>query len=233
MNPKHFCVDQRLCGTCVYCGSQPNTRDHVPSRILLDDPMPANLPVVESCEECNHGFSLDEEYIACLLECVVHGSVETQVLQRPKVKRILAKKARLATMLLESARTADDGTILWIPDEQRVHNVMLKLARGHAAFELSQPLTEEPLRIHTTPFACMSPENRDEFERAGAGEIRGWPEIGSRAFLRAVGAKPYAEQNGPWIQVQKNRYRYTVDDHGGVLVRMVLSEYLACEVEWE
>lgn len=218
---------------CVYCGRQPNTRDHVPSRVFLDDPMPDNVPVVDACDRCNQGFSLDEEYVACLLECVLRGSVDSDALHRDKVKRILAEKPRLATMLSESRTATEDGTTLWIPDVGRVRNVLLKLARGHAAFELSLPQLHEPVRVDSTPFARMSAVQRAEFERAGSGQVCGWPEIGSRAFLRACGAKPYADQKGPWVSVQDNRYRYSVDQHGGVLVRMVLAEYLACEVEWQ
>ena len=36
-----------------------------------------------------------------------------------------------------------------------------------------------------------------------------------------------------WVVVQPDRYRYAVVETGGVVVRMVLSEYLACEVVWE
>ncbi len=233
MDPKQLCVDQRLIGVCVYCGEQPDTRDHVPSRILLDDPLLDNLSVVEACETCNHGFSLDEEYVACLLECILCGCIDTKTLHRDKVKRILTEKPRLAALLHESQSTQEDGSVLWMPDEGRVRNVVLKLARGHAAFELSMPQLDDPVRIQFTPFVCMSQYDRDDFERVGSGELRGWPEIGSRAFLRACGAKPYADQNSPWIPVQENRYRYSVDQHDGILVQMVLAEYLACEVKWE
>jgi hypothetical protein len=233
MDPRHLFVDQRLIGSCVYCGAKPNTRDHVPSRVFLDDPAPAYVPVVEACEECNQSFSLDEEYLACLLECVLCGTTDAALLRRAKVQHILNEKPKLAAMLLQSRRTSDDSNTTWIPDEKRVRNVVLKLARGHAAFELSLPQTEEPIRCLFAPLCTMPPVTRGEFERAGAGELRGWPEIGSRAFLRAAGASPYADQGGPWVLVQENRYRYAVDQSGGVLVRMVLGEYLACEVEWE
>lgn len=233
MDPRKLPVDQRLIGACAYCSSTPDTRDHVPSRVLLDDPLPDNVPVVEACAACNQGFSLDEEYLACLLECVLCGSVDTALLHRPKVKRILGEKPLLAAELRKRRRTAQDGSITWMPDGLRVRNVVLKLARGHAAYELALPQINEPVRVLATPLVCMSEPQRDEFERAGAGELRGWPEIGSRAFFRACGAKPYADQNGPWIVVQDERYRYSVDQHGGVLVRMVLAEYLACCVEWE
>ncbi|MHC4356616.1 MAG: hypothetical protein ACYS0H_28290, partial [Planctomycetota bacterium] len=69
-------------------------------------------------------------------------------------------------------------------------------------------------------------------ENTAPGEVRGWPEVGSRAFVRASGAKPYAGQAGPWVVVQANRYRYSVDQDDGVRVQMVLSEYLVCSVNW-
>jgi hypothetical protein len=51
MDPRHLFVDERLTGTCVYCGGQPDTRDHVPSKAFLDDPLPPDLPVVEASGE--------------------------------------------------------------------------------------------------------------------------------------------------------------------------------------
>jgi len=38
MNPCHLFMDERLTGMCVYCGAHPETRDHVPSKVLLDKP---------------------------------------------------------------------------------------------------------------------------------------------------------------------------------------------------
>ena len=36
-----------------------------------------------------------------------------------------------------------------------------------------------------------------------------------------------------WVDVQEGRYRYLAfDDDGAITVRIVLSEYLACEVVW-
>lgn len=55
---------------CCYCGGYADTVDHVPSKVFLDEPYPDNLPVVPCCRKCNEEFSLDEEYVAVLLECV-------------------------------------------------------------------------------------------------------------------------------------------------------------------
>jgi hypothetical protein len=36
-----------------------------------------------------------------------------------------------------------------------------------------------------------------------------------------------------WIEVQEGRYRYVAVAGGGVLVRIVIEEYLAAEVCWD
>lgn len=234
MNPEHYLfVDERLLGTCAFCGGMPDTRDHVPSKILLDDPLPKNLPIVESCAKCNQGFSLDEEYFACFLECVLVGSSSLTQIRRVKVKRALEHNPKLAAQIQAAATLTDEGVRLWIPEAERVQNVVVKLARGHAAYELSLVQGDEPAEVIFRPFSAMSVDEREKFERAGAGEIRGWPEINSRAFLRATGAEPFADSPGPWIVVQEGQYRYSVDEGGGVRVQIVISEYLACIVVWE
>lgn len=234
MDPRKLSVDERLgrSKSCVYCGAASDSRDHVPSKILLDDPLPPDLPVVYACSTCNGGFSLDEEYLACFLECVLAGSTDPASLSRQKIKSILARKVELAERIQSRCRRGEGGSLTWEIEERRVRNVVLKLARGHAAFELSLPQTDDPDEVQILPFVAMSDVDRDTFENAGAGELRGWPEVGSRAFIRACGAKPYADRGGPWVVVQPDRYRYAVDQHGGVRVQMVLAEYLACTVKW-
>lgn len=115
MDPKHLFLDERLKGRCTYCGGPPETVDHVPSRVLLDNPLPANLPVVEACQKCNGGFSLDEEYIACLLECTMSGTTEISELSREKIKHALARNPRLRNQLEQCRRTDDCGHIVSDP----------------------------------------------------------------------------------------------------------------------
>ena len=64
-------VDNRLIRGCCYCDKTADTRDHVPSKCLLDQPYPANLPVVGCCDSCNQNFSQDEQYIAGRIESVL------------------------------------------------------------------------------------------------------------------------------------------------------------------
>jgi hypothetical protein len=231
MDPKKLFADARFGCACVYCGGAPNTRDHVPSKVLLDDPLPDNLPVVHACNKCNNAFSADEEYFACFLECLLTGAASPADCSRENIKRKLSEKPLLASRVFSSARSTNGG-LVWIPEADRVRNVVMKLARGHAAYELAAPQLDEPEIIEFVPLSHLSPEQRVDFENAGAGGLRGWPEIGSRAFLRACGAPPFRDQPGPWIIVQPGRYRYSVDEHGDITVQMVVAEYLACCVVW-
>jgi hypothetical protein len=95
MDPRQLFMDERLTGMCVYCGARPDTRDHVPSKVLLDEPYPPELPVVAACEKCNSEFSLDEQYLSCFLECVICGTTDNSGLQRSKIKRILNERVHL------------------------------------------------------------------------------------------------------------------------------------------
>ncbi|MCL5105441.1 MAG: hypothetical protein M1133_15205 [Armatimonadetes bacterium] len=217
--------DGRQSAFCVYCGDVTETRDHVPSRVLLDEPYPDNLPVVSACEPCNSSFSKDEEYVACLVECALRGVVGGEGIQRQKIERILRKKPALAARI-EEARSAQGDHISFGVERDRVRTVVLKLARGHAAFELNEPQLDEPRCVAYVPLSTMSDDMRSSFETPPV--VGGWPEVGSRAMLRLIGSEVTAR----WIVVQPSQYRYLVYVDTGVVVRMVIGDYLACEVIW-
>lgn len=229
MDPRKLFGDQRHSGFCVYCGGPVETVDHVPSMALLDKPYPPNLPTVPACAQCNHGFSLDEEYLACLLECTLVGSTEPDKQRRPSVRSKLASKAALRAHL-EALRTAVAGEILWQPDGARVENVLVKLARGHVAFEEGTPMLEEPSLVDYVPLPAIRAEEAQGLTGPWPSH-HPWPEIGSRAFFRATGMKvSHAPDSDGWIVIQKDRYRYRVN---GTTAQMVLSEYLVCTVAWK
>jgi len=220
-------ADERLVAACVHCGGATETRDHCPSRVLLDEPHPENLPYLPACASCNSGFSLDEEYFACLVECARTGSLEA--VRRPKIRRILEHSPALAARLIQARSVADSGETWFALERDRISNVVLKLARGHAAYELSEPQFEVPAHVMIMPLQVLTPEARDHFETPPA--TFGWPEVGSRAMQRmavAFGAPGIS----PWVYVQPGQYRYLAVAEGAVLIRIVISEYLACEVIW-
>ena len=216
----------------MYCGARADSRDHLPSKVLLDEPYPPQLLVVGACKRCNTSFSLDEQYLACFLECVICGGTESERVGRSKVKRILDRHPYLAKRINRAQRKDGTGYLLWKPEPERICSVVVKLARGHATYEL-YPQSSEPIKVHFTPLDALSEEERSNFRQCSYGEIAGWPEFGTRAFYRASGVCPDRfEKRNDWVVVQPGRYRYAVAETDGTRVRMVLSEYLACEVVW-
>ncbi|MBG9374602.1 hypothetical protein I5907_00015 [Panacibacter sp. DH6] len=221
--------DTRLDNMCSYCGESPDTRDHVPSRILLEEPYPENLPVVPCCDKCNQGFSLDEEYIACLLECVLCGTTDIEKLQRKKIKRILQNKEPLRQKILQS-KVEIEGQVAFNIEADRMQNVLIKLAKGHAKYENSEPVFEEPMSIGFKPLLTMTQNEIDTF-LAGT-EITKTPEVGSRAmqnFLIDSNNNTYSH----WTIVQPEIYSYSVSITPSRLsVKIILWNYLAAEVIW-
>jgi hypothetical protein len=195
---------------------------------LLDKPYPENLAVVFVCEDCNNSLSLDEEYLACFMECVISGSVNPEHIKREKIKRRLLESPALSKLISESMQVFPDGSIMWSPELDRIQKVIEKLARGHVSVDYykAPDVLERPSSIQITPFQEMSREQYDNFNSAHLGGL--WPEVGVRAFERSA-----KEGENSWQVVQKDRYRYMVSWQDQIVVRIALSEYLACEVIWE
>ncbi|WP_445365671.1 hypothetical protein ACJJJB_02475 [Microbulbifer sp. ANSA001] len=234
-------ADERLINECIFCGARADTRDHVPSKILLDAPYPENLPVVGACKTCNQGFSKDEQYLVCLLESALAGSTDPEEISRPSVARAM-KRAPALKARIDAAKSTSNGRTIFHPEHERVKNVMLKLARGHAAFELSQPCQDEPIHYWCGALESLTQDAREGFDAVHIQQLLG--EIGSRNMQRMFTAELTLEEESgehkhvqvivnDWVDVQVGRYRYlAIDDINGVIIRVVLSEYLACEVAW-
>jgi hypothetical protein len=197
-------------------------------------PYPADLMAVDCCSPCNNNFSADEEYFACLIECVLAGTTEVENLQREKIRRTLSKQPKLQKRL-ESARTEVDGQIYFQPEDHRVKKVLLKLALAHVKYEISEPKHDDPCHFSVKVFPLMNETERMEFISAqSASSLAFLPEVGSRAMQRAF----FAFQNDgiqyPWVTVQDGNYAYAVtEDTWNPLVRILIRNYLAVEVGWE
>lgn len=229
MDPRKLFFDERAKGMCAYCGSPSDTRDHVPSKVFLDKPYPENLAVVCACEECNNGFSADELYVACLLESIVAGSVDR--VERDQIQKRLKASPNLAHRISKSRVVDQDGQVWWRPEIQRLRNVVVKLARGHAAFWYSEPQLGQPSSVHFAPVPSLAPGDLAEFGSLPRGGLL--PEIGSRAFHEAgIAGGRVVGQEGTWQSVQEGRYAYAVSHSFGIQVRFVLRDYLACTVAW-
>lgn len=229
-------VDERQKAWCIHCGEWiaglETNRDHVPSKCLLQEPHPANLPFVQVCKACNEGFSLDEEYVVAFLGSVVVGSTDPDRQCNPKAARILRRnpklRARIDLAKTEYKTLIGETRFVWKPESDRVNRVVLKNARGHAFYEYGEPMLSEPEYVRYAPLERMTRSQRDEFENMEFG--LGWPEVGSRMMTRVMTGQ---DLSGAWVIVQEGVYRYAVAQAGIMLVRTVLFEYLATEVYWE
>jgi hypothetical protein len=240
-------ADNRLINenACIYCGAicEKRDRDHVPSRILLDSPFPKNVPVVNACRTCNGGFSKDEEYVACLIESAIAGSTDPGKIRRSKVANILHRAPALRARL-EAAKVVSPGGVRFNVESDRVRNVVLKLARGHAAFELAMICRGEPSFYWWRCMGELTKEVLNAFNERHIATLLG--EIGSRGSQRTKvievklkaldgsGEKVMRTLVNDWLIVQENNYRYiTIHGDGYIEVKFAIAEFLACVVRWD
>lgn len=227
--------DSRNKSWCIHCArpvsSVELSRDHVPSRCLLAKPYPADLPVVFICRECNTDFAPDEEYLVAFLGAVLSGTVEAEAQVHPRSGAILRSNSELRSAIARAATTymtrSGKERSVWQPDMQRVLNVVLKNARGHAYYEFGEPMLAPPAHIWAAPLSSLSDEKRDIFEDV---TMDLWPEVGSRMMTRFLTGEDLVDG---WVEVQAGLYRYAVFQRGGLTVRSVAADFLASEVSWE
>jgi hypothetical protein len=214
---------------CSYCGENSESRDHVPSRILLDYPFPENIPNVPCCLKCNQGFSHDEEYFACAIECFLNGTADLDKQERPKIKSILAKKESLRQRI-QDGFVVKGGETYFQFEKDRLDNVLIKLAKGHARFENSDPVLEKPASIFMWPLTSATHNQVDTFFELS--RIEKAPEVGSRSLQNLL----ISDQDifPRWMVVQENCYQYAVEAGWGTLtVKILLWNKIAVEVAWK
>lgn len=234
-------ADDRLVNGCIYCGGPEATREHAPSKVFLDSPYPENLSVVAACSPCNNGFSPDEEYVACLIESVIAGTADPSEIKRSNVAKILSRAPALRARI-EKAKYLDGGRVHFRIEKDRIRNVLLKLARGHAVFELSTSCRDEPTSFWWSPLEQLPEQEQEMFHSAHVAHLLG--EVGSRGMQRQYVTQLQLQgDNGhpstiglivtDWVDVQEDTYRYlAIHDTDSVKIRIVIREYLACEVTW-
>jgi hypothetical protein len=219
--------DFREYSSCAFCGGNAGTKDHCPSKVFLDEPFPPNLPVVPACEDCNNSFAIDEEYTASLIACAISGSVDPELVSRQRIARTLSRKESLRNRI-SASMIKREGALYFAPENERVERIFTKLAQGHALFELGIPVPYLPDVISVFALSSLSAESRDKFEQIPINSFL--PEVGSRSLTRVITGEGVSD--GGWIIVQPNLYKYSAQQSSSVEVRIVISEYLGCVVEW-
>ena len=231
MNPnKTYYADDRLNDCCAYCGDFAETEDHVPSRCFLNEPHPQNMPVVPCCHKCNHDFSLDEEYVACFIDCMKENTVDPNKIQREKTRNSLMHSPRLQERIASQIRDFGGMTIYDI-EKDRFEKIICKLAYGHLAYENDSLLWDSTYDISMWLLPKMSDAQKHSFFEPYTGTIL--PEVCSHGLSHI--ALHYGEDgmnscSSCWITVQKNRYSYCVSPDSNK-VKFIIADFLAAEVQ--
>jgi hypothetical protein len=223
--------DSRLSGYCIYCGNGGRlTKEHSPSKVFLDEPFPENIPVSESCEDCNKSFSKDEEYMACVIECLKNKSCELNKLKRNKIIKILTRNKGLHNRIKEQFNSGSKP-IAW--EFHRVEKVICKLARGHLMYETSERRLNSPKSFNFWLFEDMPKEILESFNCVANVTNEVLPEIGSRYIQRIMVFPQFRLLFLDWVDVQEGQYRYICYPQGSdFIVRIVIGEFIGFEVIW-
>jgi hypothetical protein len=218
--------DERWSAFCAFCGNTPDTRDHVPPRVFLDQPYPDNVPVVGACRDCNESASLDEAYVACLLEVAEHGTVSPAEVHRRKIARILGGKPLLAARLALSLKPGAKYSVT-SEEKERISRVLEKIARALWAYETSEAAGLGSAAVRYAQVSQLSDVEFDNFRKLAEPDV--FPEVGSRMMSRVIVAQAGIIP-ASWIEVQQGRFSYALEI-ARPRVKMILGDYLAAEVD--
>lgn len=192
--------------SCVYCLEKANSREHLPSRIFLDEPYPSKLAILPSCVRCNNSFSSDEQYLACLIDYVQYKLEKLECVRRNKIKRTFQSRPHFEKEFEKATCYKDNGEVDYIEyDVEKIESIILKLAKGHAIYSLSEVNLGEPTIINFKFLTQLTQEELNTFNSAVF--LNKVPEVGARGatYITVTDEGIPIEQ---WKVVQENQYRF-------------------------
>ncbi len=115
--------------TCIYCAWRTgNSRDHFPPKLVLSKPYPSNLATVPACEECNNGYSLDEEYYRLIIfGLFCFGESAEGVFEGP-MSRSFNRNPSLEAKMFKSLGVDEEQRPYVAPEAQRIGRIVQKMA---------------------------------------------------------------------------------------------------------
>lgn len=230
---RHFndYADDRQKQWCVHCGNsiegQTASREHVPTKGLLLEPLPEQYPVLTVCHSCNEGHSLDEEYLIAFLSSVLSGSTDPKEQKIPSASRILSRNSNLR-LRIGSSRKMESGRLIWHPEIDRVKRVIVKNARCHILYEAAEPHWDEPEEVSIFAIPGMTDHELEDFLHSDP--FQAWTEVGSRWMQRVLEDREF-DKFGFYI-FQDGTYRFRIDTDDGISAKIIMWNYLAAKIVW-
>lgn len=116
---------------CLYCKKVATTKDHVPSKNLLEKPYPNNLMTINACLDCNRSFSLDEEYFLNVLTILSESpTLKARTELGGSIYKSRLRSDKLYNRLLNSLVNGEDGRTYFRPETERLRKIIEKYAFG-------------------------------------------------------------------------------------------------------
>lgn len=217
---------------CIYCYEKADSREHIPSKVFLNEPFETNLAILPSCKSCNNSYSENEQYLACLIDYVQCKMSNLKAVKRSKIQKAFNVRPHIKNQLEESTKYNDNGDIEYIEiDDNKIQKILLKLSIGHATYSLSSIHLGEPSAINYKFFPQLTNDEMYNFNLEPICDVL--PEIGSRGgtYISILNdAIPLAT----WNIIQDNQYRFLAfNNKNSTIVRVVIGEYFYLEVIWD
>lgn len=223
---------------CIYCGERADTREHIPSKVFLSQPFPANLSTVPACSTCNNSYSNDELFLSLLIQILKQKHYGSAYSFSQEVNCRMEKNVKLVRDINNVIDT--DNLINF---HTRILRVLTKLAIGHSVYEVSEGyftddegITADSAIVRYCFLNNMSQEEIQQFRGYFIITDEAVPELGSRAYERIlVLESDYGEKQFllDWVEVQESEYAYTCYKFGRedkIVVKMVINNFLFAEV---
>lgn len=224
---------------CIYCGKKADTREHVPSKVFLLEPLPENLPTLPACLECNNSYSHDELIVSILVQLLKkkHYGANYEFSETVKKRLIKERNIDLVKKLNDIIDKNEFSTL-----DKEINRVLTKLAIGHSVWEISEGYftgggreTSESVHVEYRTIDNMSEDEINDFLQYFIITNELLPELGSRAYNERI---LVMEINGKpshiildWVEVQDAEYMYTCYRFGNeILVKMLINNYLFAKV---
>lgn len=232
---------------CVYCGDFADTREHCPSKVFLQKPLPTDLPVVPSCKKCNNAFSSDELYVSVFIDLLKNYFEKEKFPLNDNIKKRINERKE-AQEAKECFERAIESNIL--ENDNRIIRILEKLAICHSTYELSEGYNCDSWSGKATSLIygfrpLLSQDMISDMDSAIVINNAQVPEIGSRVYDHIYVVQPVLQSviDGDqkilnlcmmdWTEVQENNYRYICWlENGNINVRIVIKEFLYAQLQF-
>lgn len=216
---------------CVYCYEKADSREHLPSKIFLNEPYETELAILPSCTSCNNSYSENEQYLACLIDYVQYKLHNYEIVKRNKIQRAFNARPHIKKEFENLTKYTDDGNLDYIEfNHDKVKNILLKLSIGHATYSLSAIHLGEPVAINYKFATQLTKEEINNFNSEPTNDVI--PELGSRegTYITILNdGTPITT----WKIIQNGQYRFLAyQDKSSTNIRIVIGEYFYSEVIW-